>query len=404
MSWSDRLLEAAYTSPSGLRITFDYEDVGVEFDKQTAAFNFPDGRGTYVQDLGVTGRRYALRFFLWGENYDQDADQLLNMLAENGAGVLEHPLYGVIDVVPFGRIRRRDNLTTGANQAVFDITFFETTDIIYPTNIDDPISSIRNNTQAFNNALAEQSANDLQLDTASEQVLFRNDYRLLLDQVVSGLDTVENNINTVSSRFRNIEQSIKNSLNILVEQPLNLMFQTVQLLQEPARLVNDIKDRFSSYESLFNLILTSHDSTNDFYNRKGFGMGLVSSAVLTTVNTTFETKPEAISYAEQILDFFDQVNEWSESGYTAIGEIDTGESYQQLQQLTALTAGYLVQLSFSLKQEITVTLDRDRTLVDFLGEVYSSIDDNIDFFINSNSLTGSEILELPRGREVVYYI
>ena len=32
------------------------------------------------------------------------------------------------------------------------------------------------------------------------------------------------------------------------------------------------------------------------------------------------------------------------------------------------------------------------------------IDENLDFLINSNNLTGSEILELPRGREVVYYV
>lgn len=404
MSWSDRILEAAYTSPSGLRVTFDYTDVSVEFDKQTSAFIFPDGRGTYVQDLGVTGRRYSLQFFIWGEDYDQQADLLMEMFSEKGAGVLEHPIYGVIDVVPFGSIKRSDALVTAANQAVFNVTFFETTDIIYPTNINDPISEIRDNTLNFNNALSEQTANELDLTTAGEQVLFRNEYRVLLDQVINGLDIVEDNLTSTSNRFRSIEQSIKNSLNILVEQPLDLMFQTVQLLQEPARIVNDVKARFSSYSGLFDLILNSFNSANDFYNRKGFAMGLVSSAALAAVNTNFETKPEAISYAEQILDFFDQVNEWSESGYTSTSEIDTGESYQQLQQLTALTAGYLVQLSFNLKQEVTIKLDRNRTVIDFLGEIYDNIDDNIDAFINYNQLTGSEILEIPRGRELVYYI
>ena len=51
-----------------------------------------------------------------------------------------------------------------------------------------------------------------------------------------------------------------------------------------------------------------------------------------------------------------------------------------------------------------VVLDRNRTIIDLAAELYGSVDDQLDFLINSNNLTGSEILELPRGREIVYYV
>ena len=57
-----------------------------------------------------------------------------------------------------------------------------------------------------------------------------------------------------------------------------------------------------------------------------------------------------------------------------------------------------------LKQERSITLDRARTIIDLCGELYGSVDDNLDFAINSNGLTGSEILELPRGFDFVYYV
>ena len=74
MAWNDRIREAAYTSPGGDRITFAYENVRKTVDKKTTGFEFPDANGTFVQDLGHTGRRYPLRVFFWGDDYDQDAD------------------------------------------------------------------------------------------------------------------------------------------------------------------------------------------------------------------------------------------------------------------------------------------------------------------------------------------
>ena len=68
MAWQDRLKEAAYTSPSGVRTVFDFGDVSRTTVKKTAAFDFPDADGTYIQDLGTAGRRYPMRLFIWGDD------------------------------------------------------------------------------------------------------------------------------------------------------------------------------------------------------------------------------------------------------------------------------------------------------------------------------------------------
>ena len=106
MAWNERIREAAYTSPSGTRLLFSYENVAMSVDKKTAAFDFPDANGTYIQDLGHTGRKYALRMFFWGNDYDLEADAFEAALLEQGTGKLEHPIYGTKNVVPFGSIKR----------------------------------------------------------------------------------------------------------------------------------------------------------------------------------------------------------------------------------------------------------------------------------------------------------
>jgi hypothetical protein len=84
--------------------------------------------------------------------------------------------------------------------------------------------------------------------------------------------------------------------------------------------------------------------------------------------------------------------------------VDTGESYAALQNAGALAAGYLIEYSFSLIQERRIVLGRPRTIIDLAGQLYGSVDDKLDAMIDVNGLSGDEIVELPAGREIVYYV
>lgn len=84
--------------------------------------------------------------------------------------------------------------------------------------------------------------------------------------------------------------------------------------------------------------------------------------------------------------------------------VDTGETYQALQESVALSTGFLVALSFTLVQERRFFLKRSRNYVELVAELYGTVDDRLDFFINTNGLSGDEMIELPAGREIVYYV
>lgn len=92
----------------------------------------------------------------------------------------------------------------------------------------------------------------------------------------------------------------------------------------------------------------------------------------------------------------------TDSVLTAV--IDTGESYQQLQNIVALTSGFLLELSFSLAQERSFTLQKPRTVIDLVAELYGGVDEFLDFFVESNSLSPFEVLEIQAGRKIVYYV
>jgi len=408
MAWNDRIKEAAYTTPGGERIIFGYEDVRKTVNKKTTGFDFPDADGTYVQDLGHSGRRYPLRVFFWGNDYDIEADAFEAALLESGAGKLEHPIYGTVDVVPFGAITRRDDLKTAANQAVFEITFWETIGIIYPTGQGDPASNVLSAVELYNDAASGEFASALSLETAIERVTFKNQYTALLDTVKGKLQAVADVQADVKKQFDAIDSSINNGIDVLISEPLTLAFQTAQLIQAPARALTNIEARLTAYADLAGALISGNgadvSSNNEFRTNDLYASTYVTGSIVSTVNHQFKTKTEALTAAELVLNQFADVAAWRDDSFESLDEIDTGGAYQKLQEAVALTAGFLVEISFSLKQERRLVLDRERTIIDLTAELYGAVDSELDFFITSNNLSGSEILELPGGREVVYYV
>lgn len=411
MAWTDRIQEAAYTSPkSGTRITFDFEDVSVSFDKKTSAYEFPDAEGTYIQDLGPTGRRYPIRAIFWGTDYDLQADIFETVLREQGVGRLEHPKYGSVDVVPFGAITRRDDLKTAANQAIFELTFWETTGIVYPTTQTDPAEAVRAAVDAYNAAAADNFAEQTSLGTVSEQVTFKSTITALLNDAIEGLKSIANASSDTSSTFSDISDSINNGIDVLITEPRTMAAQMVLLIQSAAKSAIDVQTRVIAYRDQIDAILngpeptTANGGENAFIGSALYAATYTTGSIVSAVNAQFETKTDALTAAEEILLQFEEVNAWREAGFETIGEVDTGEAYQKLQAAAALTAGYLVSLSFSLKQERRFTLTRNRTPLDLAAELYGETDSALDFFISSNDLSGSEILEIQRGREIVYYV
>lgn len=414
MGWQERLRQAAYTSPSGLVENFDYEDVSKSFDKKTTVFNFPDGNNTHVQDLGNTTRRIPLNIIFWGDSYDQKAARFEEMIQEKGVGRLEHPVYGVVSVVPSGTVKRVDRLKTAANQTVITIEFIEISDAVFPAPGLAPEDQINTAVKEYNTAAAAQYENATDLTGTVEQASLRATVELLVGQVKGALQTVADTTEAVRQQFNAVESAIQQSITTAVGEPLSLAFQSAILIQAPARANTLIADRLSAYNDLFLSLTTGpdaiavpgldSDNSNKYHTRDLYASTYVTGSILSVVNHQFQTKPEATAAATAILDQIDALIEWRDDNFDSLAQVDTGEAYQQLIEAAALAAGYLVEISFDLQQERKIVTESRHTPIDLVAELYGEVDGKLDFFINSNNLTGSEILEIPAGREIVYYV
>ena len=425
MGWEENLIQSAYTTPSGTRLQFDYENVGYEFDKKGTNFDFPSTNGSYVQQLGNTSRRYPMTCYFWGNDCDTEAEDFIKGLEEEGIGKLEHPIYGIIDALPLGTIKRRDDLKTAANQVIVEVVFFNTIGATYPNSQDNLSISVLTAVDKYKIVASESFENEIDLGSESKFVTLKNKILAYVAKVNATLAPIIQGVEDVTLFFNTVSQSITSGIDEVLNTPKTLALQLLDMIHAPSKAFIAITDKINSYGILLDDIIfdvkkqfkTSKDK-NDYITNKLFVEAYSTGIVLSAVNNEFETKEEALVVAEILLQQLDNITTWNDLQIEALGienptaetinqlvnVVDTGESYQKLQEAVSLTTGYLVQISFSLKQERSIILDRNRTIIDLCFEIYGSIDDKLDYLINTNNLSGSEILELPKNKEVLYYV
>jgi hypothetical protein len=399
--------EAAYTSPSGERLPFTYEDVTQEFDRHTKAFNFPNHDGTFVQDLGRSGRRFPLQVIFHGADYDQEALLFEQLVSERGVGRLEHPMYGVINVIPVGTVSRSDKLKSAGNQAIINITFFETGDVVFPDVNVDPVAAIRQQVIALNDRAVDKFNTELNLESLSAKNDLNRNTLIVADKVDNEIASWVVNDPVINQQYTTTLESLRSAIRDTsgFPDPGILAGQLALIFELPAQssLVS-IFTRLRSYRTLTeSVISTVVNFRNDmFFLDLMCLLGLTGSA-LSAVSNTYTKAPDVFNAVEQVLDLFDEVTEWRDEQYEEQDALDTGELYDSVQKIVAIATGYLLQISFTVAQEHRVTLSRDRNVVELVMELYGSID-SLDFFIETNDLTGDEIISLPQGLEIVYYL
>lgn len=428
MAWQDRLREAAYTSPSGTRIVFDYVAVARETTKRTTVFEFPGVADGYVQDNGHGPRRYPLQCFFSGDDHDVEASRFEAALLERGVGRLEHPLYGTFDTVPSGEITRRDDLRDAGNQTIVEVTFWTSISAIYP---DGEVSS-RNEILAaldqFEEAAAEQFADAADLSTVGAQENLQSSTKKLVDDTATGLEAIAAATTKIKAEFDDAIRELNDGLDVLIDDPTQLAEQIIALVMTPARAGAGIQSKLDAYALLLESTITAPAAlpetsfalglllpgrirtvANDFHLSVLVATATVAGAIRSVVETQFQARPHALNAAAAILDMLDDLVAWMDAGHDTLegvgapGGLDTGASYQAVQEAAAAAAAGAIDDSFDLVPERRIVIDRARTIIDLCAELYGDVDGKLELLIATNDFSGSQLLELPAGTSVVYY-
>ena len=425
MAWTDRLREGAITFPDGTRFVFEYEDVEKEVNKKTNTFTFSDAPGALIQDFGIGAISFPLTIFFSGSDYDLVANSFEDSAASPGTSLLEHPIYGNHNVV-LESYTRTDKLKTAGNQVQFDLVMTET---IIPAA---PISAAegKSNIVAGLNDLSEiqQAAYNVKYDTVATIANAKNRISQFTSDFSSAFEGLTSFNQQISDAFDNTVNFINDNIDELLEDPPALAASMYSLIRIPARSTSSIQSRVNGYiETLGLQIIAIEGAGADLFNQRTERqlttsanlLGLAESMIF--AEDDLITKADATGLANDLIDqyrltqeYLDQLEQDSLADDLTNRYIVNDRLTQDMKSIISLTAGNLIKLSFFLKQERIIYTQSTETIINLCQELYEGkLEDPIidgvdktklDFFIETNELSGDELILIPKNREIKYYV
>ena len=408
MAWQDRLQTCTYTSPSGTEFTLAYEDVKRTLKKKTTVFEFVSSDDVYVQDNFVGAKSYPMVVYFSGEDHDLQANDFFEGLSEQGAGQLQHPLYGLLTVNATDSIEQVDRLKTGANQSAFTITFIETITDLYPsaqTNRKEESEAASDN---FDETKAGEFDDGINLDSVAEEQSMIGQVNDLVGEYKEKLAPVAEGIAEAQAFINDVSNSITNGIDTLIGTPLTLAFQSIQLVKSVANTGALIGDKLDAYGDLLNDLISPDDTKNPTYNNVGansvqtqdlYAASNVSAIAESISTNEFETREEALSAAESLQNSFFNYVEWKERNTAAVGIEDEGDGYEALLGQVTATVAETISSAATLQRIRNIVIDRDMLVLDFAYQYFGTSDsDTVERVILLNNLDNSDIWTLPKGK------
>lgn len=449
MAWLDEISAAAYTSPGGKRMEFNY-DASLERTTalKTAESTFPDVDGAQVQSLGLGGKKFPMTAIFSGADCFKDADAFEELLCERGFGQLEHPIYGKHNVVPTGEISRADDLVSGLNESRVKVTFAETLiDQSFPESDVAAQDALSEAMDEYEDAAVAEFEDTIQIDSIDDALELQQALQEKSNSFFKGMMKVAAGVGKVLDKIKQVKSKVDSALAKVDEVAKNVQDIAVGIIQVarmPAQIATDAMAKIEGYSSVFkdiinnvkkdplgiNSIRNQYAATNLIVGAlvasMGFGVaqtamsagGAADSAEAGEENSSaeegggqagavgggFKSRADVFAASEAVLEQFEEYKDYVDSQVAKDAFVDTGAAYAALLDTVIASIQVMKLASFDFPMARTVRLGRDRQVIELLCELYGADGfSRLDQFITDNALTADEIVLLPMGREVTYY-
>ena len=432
-AWIGRLQEAKY-SAGGFEVKFLYLDLTSYFGVKTAVFNNVDSDGVYVQHNGTGVNRFPCLMVFSGSDNDDEAKTALSALTYRGDGQLNHPVFGPITVVPTGEIEQVNAFVTAANQTSIIVELIETTGLLVGK--EEPFGSVLDS--FLENAA--KSFDDIVITVdVPEEIALAQKVKAGIAKVKDINDRLSNAVAATQAAVDDTFDSINSAIDTLVKDPLMLARQVQRLVLTPGRELGLIRSKLEAYANLAADIFGTDDSaggnTYDNTARNNFAVdNLIAGAAVAAlsqvgVNSTVPAsrqpdadpasanqanpgnlfgevpRKELIKNAEQVSETQDAYIAWADEQADALDISNNSGDWQDLAAVTSLSVSAIITKAKEARTELKIVTTYERSAQAWCYELYGSIkNDALWFFQRTNDLGGDEILVIPEGRELVYYV
>lgn len=400
MSWKDKIDNEKLRITTGEGSVFEplWMNAQRELSFNVSEFEFPDVDGTLVARTTSKGKRYPLQIFFQGEDNIEQTDRFLEAAKDRRVWTLSHPLYGEKIVQPLSIQVNEQSF----NVSQIQIQVVETITEDFPKTTQVPEDKIPNDVDATNELIAEGFAANADLNI-SDQNSLKDTVNALFTQATG----------FINNDYFNAFNEAQSAINEATQKPLDAMRATQRVILAPVLFTENVRQRMMLLREQFNTLRLNLGFLNSRGKKFSFAANAATTLSAMALSTTgvYANRREAVMAIEVLRDTFRQY----------LTDLDTlqntdaaSQSYfvpdfvslNQLSELIGYTVSNVLSILSQQRQERIVEIDKDSNVIElchrFIG--LDLEDNNLSEFMELNDIGISELLQLRKGRQIVYFV
>lgn len=408
MSWIDNIEDnIKITTGDGANYEPLYKIAEKTIDYNIAEFEFPNIEGTLVKKSQPKGARHKFELHFQGPDHIEEAKAFEESNKDQRAWKVFHPIWGNLTVQP-------TSLSfdpSGLAKTVVTAEVVETITEELPKISIDPKNKIAFDFMNTNESVSDGFSNNVIPEAEDiNQMTDTTDtlYSLGAESVKSGDQSNEyfQLYNKTSSAILSAATEVSIAAVLIND-----------LYTYPGLFVSSVKDRLSLLQTQLNSISSGLENLLTFNSKSVYemsGAGIISGMVNASINpidTDYTSTNEVLDVIDQILLAYNDFMFNIDSLQTLTGDeedsyIPNYDSIASLTSLVTYATANLFNIALNAKQERFVYLEADSNVVSLAHRFYGLEDDDstIDSFMNQNDIGINEILQLKKGRKIIYYV
>jgi len=280
MSVLNRLVDASFRG-IGFQTTGTISTNG---GRKQIKHNYPSSDKLFIEDLGKMQKSFSLTAHISEPNYFEKRDQLIKALETDGAGVLVHPFFGSIRVVP--RPYTLDEDLTKLNIATFTLTFSVTNENVQPTPTTDlKTNNLRDEVFRVSETKIQEDFQTTKSDNFTSSVSNMNDVFNSMDNATNTIANAQDDIST----FQNVLTGARDDVNTFVSNTAGFAGTFTNLFKNALTIATNPLSAFNLFKNMFGF------NTGD--NIEGIGSILIERQKNSdTIKQVFDSNVLASAY------------------------------------------------------------------------------------------------------------
>lgn len=409
MSWLEKIQsDLIITTGDGVEYKPMWLNATKKIEYQIAEFEFNELAGTLVKRRKPKGNQYGLELFFTGNDHLDTCREFENSAADERSWTILHPFYGTLIVQPTGL--HIDNSVYNVSKITG--TVIETIVEDNPKTNVDPIDNIG----LYKDNLDMQVVDSFDAIPDSTDVNSMQNANSKLYKAGSKLPLLSEESAGYFDSYNKANAAIINGTS----EPLQAIRTMQAVINAPALFTSSVKDRATLISSQFLTLSKSIVGITTRPAKKIYeaqGMGLISALCLAVANpldSDYKNKNDVLLILATLaksdtgvyavflsdLDRLQSDNGSEVGGYTA-----NPDSMIAFNRLFNFTVSSLFKIALGSRQERSFICTEDTNIILLAHRFYGldPTDSNIEELISANNIGLSELIQIRKGRTILYY-